>query len=355
LGMGTKYLIDVGKSLSAEKIAQLMTEEKGKTVTAQDVLEEAGCSPDDIQKISLGTRHMLAYAFTIHNLAVEAGMEPADVLKRQKMLVILNTKTCDEIIGQFVKHKFFGFDKENVMFMVQRRYHGITIRDDEFVFDEESPKRLHNHGQMVMQETMDDEIFTFDGERHYLKSHEFAAILEEMDDKQSFCIEDLAFLLNAIELESLSFALKAGEQGYHMVMEIVGNNPENPQKGGMAAFDSVLDRNVMIESFRLLGLKNADIKYLNKNFNHYPHPLESWKKLKEEGLNMPLCVKENYLYFEPVQGDINFIVKTEFMQRKVLTKILHWKSPGTIPLTLNYLKKQDELPGFLEFAEQFTQ
>ncbi len=104
-------------------------------------------------------------------------------------------------------------------------------------------------------------------------------------------------------------------------MEVVGNDPENPQKGGMAAFDSLSGKDVMIEAFQLKGIENHEIKYLNKNFNHFPKPYESWSILKEHGLNMHVSVKNDYIYFQPVQGDINFLVSAEFFKRKVLKPI----------------------------------
>ena len=134
-------------------------------------------------------------------------------------------------------------------------------------------------------------------------------------------------------------------------MEIVAQNPIKPQKGGMAAYDPVLDKNIMIESFQLKGVSNEEIKFLNKNFNHYPDPYVAWSKLKEQGLPMPIVIKHDHIYFQPVQGDINFRVKTQFVKRKVLKPIQNWKSSATTPPTIAAMKQQDELPGFKEFIK----
>jgi len=319
------------------------------------VREESGCSVQDIQPINLGTRHMFAHSFFIQTLAKKHGIIPADAMKKQKILVILNKSSEEEILKEFVRYNFFGFSRLNSFFMVQRSYHGISIENNVPIYDKSSPKRLHNHGQMVMQETMDKEIFVLDesGKKSPLTDGEFGAVLVKMDDKQSICIEDLEFLVSGIDVKSLAVALKLSEDGYRMAMDVVGNNPKNPQKGGMAAYDGVLGRDVMIESFQLKGIKNEEIRFLNKNFNHYMKPYESWKVLKEKGLNMPIDVKKDHVYYQPVQGDINFLVKTRFIQRKVLKPIKHWKSPGTTPLTINHMKMQDELPGFLSYMSSF--
>ena len=107
----------------------------------------------------------------------------------------------------------------------------------------------------------------------------------------------------------------------------------------------------MIEAFQLKGIKNHEIKYLNKNFNHYPKPYESWSILKEHGLNMPLSVKNGYIYFQPVHGDINFLVSTEFFKRKVLKPIKAWKSPATTPLAIKNMHMQDRQKDFKKYAE----
>ena len=353
LGMGTKCLINIAEDLSLEKIAEIMTGEKSSILKHREVLEKAGCRPEELLPLSLGSRHMLQFSYDIHELAKKYGYDPQNVLSRQHMLIVLNEATANKIIREFINNRFFGFSNENVLFMVQKAYHGINLVNGKYVFNKNTPKRLHNHGQMAMQQTMDNQIFNIDnkGNRTFLKSNEFGEILKEMNDKISYNIEDLGYLTASIDYEGLALALKKAEHGYRMLMEIVGNDSENPQKGGMAAFDTLLGKNVMIESFQLKGIENHEIKYLNKNFNHYPKPYDSWLLLKKHGLNMPIAIKDGAIYFQPVQGDINFLVKTEFFKRKKLKPIKSWKSPETIPLAIKYMHMQDRQKGFKEYAE----
>jgi hypothetical protein len=358
LGLGTKYLLNISRELPIERIADIMTNEKGAQVTVNDVLKKTnGIRPEDLLDLSLGTRHMMQYSFDILKLAKKLNYSEEEVLKKQKMLIILNEKTYEKIIKEFIKYNFFGFYRENIYFMVQESFHGIDLKDNKFIYNKESPKRLHNHGQMVMQQTIDNQIFKIDskGNKKYILSEEFGQILKDMENKISFNIEDLDYLTDSIDFKSLAFALKKSKEGYKMLMEIVSNNPENPQKGGMAAYDKKLQRNVMIEGFQLKGIKNHEIKYLNKNFNHFPKPYESWFMLKKNGLNMPITVKNNYLYFQPVQGDINFLVPTEFFRRKELKPIKSWKSPATTPLAVYHKYLQDKQDGFIDYCEKIMQ
>jgi hypothetical protein len=355
LGLGTKYLLNIATDLSDERIAELISAEKGVRVTAQDVIREAGCSAKDLKKLNLGTRHMLQYSFDITKLAEEMGSDPDVVRGRQKMLIILNESTAEQIIEEFMRYRFFGFDHLGVHFLVQHSYHGISKKGTRYCYDDASPTRLHNHGQMVMQEVMDREVFRLvEGKRRYLSSAEFLSLLSGMDDKLSYNIEDLGFLLDAIDYQSLGLAQRLKKQGFRMMMEIVANNPDNPQKGGMAAYDEVLGRNVMIETFQLKGIKNKDITFLNKNFNHYMKPEEVWRRIRRQGLPMPVTFKDDHVYFQPIQGDINFLVKTAFVQRSVLKPIQSWKSPGTTPLTIKFLSQQDRQPGFSEYARRYV-
>ncbi len=353
LGIGTKYLINIARDLSLKKIVEIMTRERGAIVKPEEVLKKAGCRPEELLPLSLGSRHMLQFSYNIHELAKKHGYDPQSVLSRQHMLVVLNEATANKIIKEFINCRFFGFSNKNVLFMVQKAYHGINLVNGKYVYNKNTPKRLHNHGQMAMQQTMDNQIFKIDnkGSKIFLKSDEFGKILKEMDNKISYNIDDLCYLTASIDYKSLALALKKAEHGYRMLMEIVGNDSENPQKGGMAAFDAILGKNVMIESFQLKSIKNYEIKYLNKNFNHYPKPYDSWLMLKKHGLNMPIAIKDGAIYFQPVQGDINFLVKTEFFKRKKLKPINSWKSPATTPQAIKYMHIQDQQKGFKEYTE----
>jgi hypothetical protein len=317
LGLGTKFLLNIGRDLSLRKIAELMSKETGRLVTPEEVEELAWGRPEFLKPLSLGERHMLQFAWDIQKLAEDHGADPKEVLARQKMLMVLNQKSADTIIQGFIDSGFYGFSPEKVLFMIQDAFYGISINGDCAAYDKSSPMRLHNHGQIAIQQTMDHQVFraTQSGAKQFLAAAEYADILTSMDDKVTYSIEDLSFLSQSIDLDALGFALEEGEKGARMVMEIVANDPDTPQKGGMAAYDQILERNVMIEGFQLKPIDNKDIVFLNKNFNHYPNPIDSWTEVARTGLNMPVTMKKGHLYFQPVQGDINFLVETRFFIR----------------------------------------
>ncbi len=356
LKLGTKFVLNPVRDLTIELMAEMLGEELGREVTPADIRERLDVEPDNLLPMNMGSRHMLQMAFDLSRLAAESGRDPGEVLAAQKMLLVLNEKTAEEILGQFRRANYFGFARTGVFFMVQPSFPGIGLADGGFFFDPAAPLRLHNHGQLVMQETADGQIFHLDesNRRVYLTSGEFGGLLEGMLDKISFNIEDLTYLTESIDWAGLALALRLGDEGFNMVMEIVANDPERPIKGGLAAFDEALGRNVMIESFQLKGLPNEEIKFLNKNVNHYTNPAVSWRKLRETGLPMPLAFKNGYLYFQPVQGDINFLVRTAFVRRRELRPIRAWKSAANTAEAVNAMWRQDRQPGFAALAHRVT-
>lgn len=384
LGLGTKYLLELGK-FSLEEIAghirqeslqelekkgvkgkRLAREKKriAKEITKAKILEMSGGDPRKLLNISIGNRHMLQMAYDVCRIAKENKRNPKKILAKQTALVILNEQTSEEIIEEFRRFNFFGLNPRKVFFMVQRSFHGIYIKEGSLFYDQttEKNKRLHNHGQMVMQKGHDNVIFRVDpkniGQKTYLRSEEFEKILSEHDDLLSYNVEDLGYLTCSVDLPSLALALDLGKKGYNMVMEIVAQNPLKPQKGGACFFDRKLKRLVMVETNQLKNIKNEEIKHLNKNFNHYPNPVEVWRAIKKRGLPISFEVKsgfnqsgdpEDYLYACPVQGDANFRVKTAYIMRKNLKPIYNWKSPATTPLAAKAMFEQEAQEAFKDF------
>ncbi len=354
--MGSKYFLNLARDLKLDSIAHLMGMDAGEVVAPEAVAAQLACPPGDLLPLSLGTRHMLQLAFEIEGLARELGESPREMLARQHLLVIVGEEMVSGIEKDFYQWHFYGFDPARVYFLVQESFHGLNLKNGCFFYDTASPRRLHNHGQMVMQQTLDRQLFTWPGglarERVY---HSQAAVgdwLQGFVNKISYNIEDLDYLTGALDFHSLGLVLELGEKGFRMVMEVVANNPVKPQKGGMLAWDPELGRDVMIESFQLGDLPYRDIAFLNRNFNHYPRPFESWRRVRDFGLPMPVAVKEGFLYYQPVQGDINFLVPTAFFRRREMPPISNLKTPAALPLALNRMAAQDRQPGFREFVQR---
>ena len=335
LMLGPKYFLNLAREFSVERLAHLLSQESGELVTPEMAAAGLECPPQELLPLTLGARHMLQLAFDLANLARELGESPREVLLRQHLLIIISGEMLSHLEKDFYQWHFFGFDPSQVYFMVQESFHGLSLKDGKFFYDRQSPRRLHNHGQMVMQQTLEHQLFSLAGdhprERTFYSREAVGDWLQRFSDKISYNIEDLDYLTASLDFAGLGLALELGQQGYNMVMEVVANNPLKPQKGGMLAWDPHLSRDVMVESFQLGDIANEEIHYLNRNFNHYPQPLSSWRRLGESRLPMPIAVKDGFLYFQPVQGDINFLVQTAFFRRRELRPIRSLKSPASLP------------------------
>ncbi|MFA5871284.1 MAG: hypothetical protein WC858_01040 [Parcubacteria group bacterium] len=387
LGLGTKYLLDLSKFSLGDVVSHIRQEalqelkKKGyktkelakerkkinQEINAKSVLNIAGGHPEKLLGISLGNRHMLQMAFDVAQIAKRNRKDPKKVLAKQTAIIVLNEQTAEEILDKFRKYNFFGLDPKKVLFMIQRSFHGIYIKEGSLYYDQttEKNKRLHNHGQMMMQKAHDNVFFRVDkknsGKREFVSNIEFERILAAHDDLLSYNVEDLGYLTCAVDLPSLALALELGRKGFNMVMEIVAQNPIKPQKGGACFFDKKIRRVVMVESNQLKNIKNEEIKHLNKNFNHYPNPVESYRKIKERGLPISFEIKstfsqsgdlQDYIYACPVQGDTNFLVKTAYIIRKNLKPIYNWKSPATTPIAIKAMFEQDAQVGFAQFVNK---
>jgi hypothetical protein len=387
LGLGTKYILnlsqftleDVILHIKREALSELekkgikglqLTQEKKKInreVTSEKILKITGGDPKKLMNISLGNRHMLQMAFDVFKIAKKHRKDPGAVLAKQTSLIILNEQTAEEILEEFKQFNFFCLNPKKTFFMIQRSFNGIYIKEGDLFYDPttEKNKRLHNHGQMIMQKAHDNVIFRVDSKntskKEYITSKEFEKILTAHEDLLSYNVEDLGFLTSSIDFPSLALALELGKKGYNMIMEIVAQNPVKPQKGGASFFDKKMGRVVMIESNRLKDIKNEDINHLNKNFNHYPNPVESYRVMREKGLPVSLEIKntfnqsgdqQDYIYANLVQGDLNFLVKTAYVMRKNLKPIYNWKSPATTPIAVKAMFEQDSQEGFREFVKK---
>ena len=63
-------------------------------------------------------------------------------------------------------------------------------------------------------------------------------------------------------------------------------------------------------------------------------------------------VKGGFLYFQPIQGDLNFSLETVFVQRKELRPLKSWKSALDTPQAVKSMADQDNQAGFREFCEE---
>ena len=217
LMLGSKYFLDISREITVEHTAHLMSQEAGKLIAPQEVAAQLDCLPQKLLPLSLGARHMLQLAFDLQNLAVDLGESPREVLGRQHLLVIVGREMLAHVEKDFYQWHFFGFNPAQVYFMVQESFHGLNLNRGDFFYDVNSPRRLHNHGQMVLQQTAPRQLFTLVGahpwDALFHSRREVAHWLQGFADKISYNIEDLDYLTGSLDFHGLGLALNAGGSG----------------------------------------------------------------------------------------------------------------------------------------------
>ena len=103
-----------------------------------------------LTSMSLGRRHMLQLAWDLSRLAQDFGRDPNEVLKNQPLLIIVNEASVTSVEMDFLEAGYYGFDPAKVFFMVQKSFHGLNLGQGGWFYDNSSPRRLHNHGQMLI-------------------------------------------------------------------------------------------------------------------------------------------------------------------------------------------------------------
>jgi hypothetical protein len=359
LGLGTKYL------LTPERLVEALLSHNFRN---PERLIDIPVQPNDLAPISLGVRHKLQLVYDLVAMATNPTgspcLNPNEVVKSQVTLTVLNEETWLPIVREFARFGHLGLDPERTLFMVQEKGLGMGIQDGNLFFDPRSEFRLWNHADMKMQQTLEGKVFwvrinsqTGELERHYLRPEEVEQIFASMQNQISYPIEDIDYLTGAINLRNLALALRLGEQGFRMSQEAVAQQVP-PQEGGFFTFDPQLSggRVVCIESDAGGNVIHkgtlAMIRFLNKNFNMFPNPVEAFRVLWQLAMPSHLTVKGGFLYPQGVQGDLNLSLSTAFISRQPLMPIRNLKELKHGPATLLAMQAQDHQPGYLNLARE---
>ncbi len=251
-----------------------------------DAIEENGEHPlrgilddqDAAVKIPLplGVRQLLQYRLELRHLAEALGRENFDaVLRAQKFIIGLNEQTAGDVIGEFRRANFFGFDPKNILFVISPNYPAFEYKDGQWqeVFDSSV---LTGHGYPLMQTVIQKTAFYVD-EKGY--THEVAeAPLEYFKGigrqgklvMNNWNIGDLVRLggeadgrsLHAIDSRRAAMALKLMEQGADIVAETV-ENVEGKEGGGW------FKPAVLIESVQTRTARHEDIDWSEVPHNRF--------------------------------------------------------------------------------------
>lgn len=394
---GKATRLKIGKEkfiLEPDDILKQLTEDD------PEAAARVACRPKDL---SLGARHMLAFVYGLKKLATERGVDWKTALFKQTVFIIANEKVIEETIDIFRTFAFFGLGSDKVFFKFTNDYNALGY----FTADNYQPQRppndplilspegelaskavpdfTHNHGVARMETTDDNCWFTRSGSsRKFHTSEQIARVYSQHANLQSLNIEDLSYLLGAIDPYALTLALYSKDivgEDYFMDQEVVGQKVP-AQKGGVFGYDPDFfatgkGRLVMKESFTAFARFHhymdevarklwASIKWLNLNQNNYPNPIKLFRMIKQSGLPVWLEAKPiggGAFGFrnESPQGDANFFLPTLYVARSQMASddlapqpigINNLKVPEDCPNGLSAMERQDALPGFDQLVRE---
>lgn len=324
-----------------------------------------------------GVRHMLAFVNNIKQLTEKYGngLSWQEVMSRQTVFLIANEKILPKILELFKKFGYFGLDPNKVFFMATDSYNSLVLTEEGTFVEQPAVDFIHNHGAARLETTEDGKWFTQPaGTQKRHSSREIEDIYAKHANLQSLNIEDLNYLIEAIDPYGLALSLYAPrimgtEDTYNMNQDVLGQQEQRTQKGGVLSLDQDFlgpdeGRLVTFESFsgyprffhyidqvtrRLWG----GIKYLNANMNKYPDPKVLFRLIRDFGLPVWLEIKDGGFRNESPQGDANFFLRTLYIARAELVAgeerpivITNLKESVDIPNALRFMRAQQELEGF---------
>ncbi|MCM8827566.1 MAG: hypothetical protein NC904_08655, partial [Candidatus Omnitrophica bacterium] len=218
----------------------------------------------EISDLTLGARLLFALRLQLEELArQEEGVLPNEVLSQAKLIIHVNDLTYQDVIAEFRKYNFFGFNPENILFIIQHTFQGYT---QEFELHQRPQfRRPFGHGYTLMQTVHKGHSLRV-LKNDTLKELEQSALgyffsqyqsAQENNPKlkdltlimHNTNVDDLIKLFTPIDLDRLAFVLYLMSKGHNVVIETVRN--EKGQKGGSWVEDLVTERKMLVEGVNL--------------------------------------------------------------------------------------------------------
>ena len=361
-----------------EIMQDISAQEKDKVVSEITALEKGlkEFQDKDLVSASIGARQIIQYRLMLDILAQQRNRNMADVLKNIYFLVHINEDSSEHIREDFVRNDFFGFLKENVIFIVQQNFEGYVFHGRE-IEKVQGLSRPFGHGYNLVQTVVP-------GTGFIQKSQGSVRAIDESplsyictcSGRQDLImananVDDLTKLTYLIlDLDRVHHAMKCLlENGVDVLVEGVWN--KKGQKGGSWVRDVDKEKDILVEGLQLktsrfnhLFMDEAgnklDVSHmplLNKMSNFYRvNSLRKW--LPVHGLPHYLDIRSNVLFLESITGDItqiSEIISEAFVKIDPHTKepeaIKTFKGVNDVCHVLQVMEEQDKDTGFVRLAQ----
>lgn len=184
-------------------------------------------------------------------MANAADRDPAEVMEKQKIILHINEEIADTVLDDFLTNNFYGFNLDNVFFIIQRLFGGFALTPQGVEYVPDSPQYPYGHGDAIMQLNQQFQAFRLsrNGRREYIEQP-LLEYLEQIGHKikiiESHRVNDLPRYLprEVVNIQKLAFKLYLFDQGCDIVGEFVAN--PNKQTGGNLLQDTESSKKIIL-------------------------------------------------------------------------------------------------------------
>ncbi len=317
-----------------------------------DILQEKGMTQggDTLLPIGMGPRQLIAYRLALEKLAKESGEDIHEVLARQKMIFAINEDVAADILQDFLANDFYGFNPENIYFIVQPTLPGYEFKGRELRVKEKGKELPYGHGYNAMQFNQPGQAFhlTRDGRQEFLTD----SVLDELEPDAliaSHRINDLIRFSSekVIDVDKLAYTLYAMDQGYNYVEELVSN--PGRQKGGNAFQDKTTGKVFLLETSNTKGSPGLTRKIEESAKKGAPYnsfrairSVSAQKEILQRALPYNLRFKNGNLYLEAVTGDMTQMTATNAFFFTKKGEVIHdFKAEKNLEEARKFLRQED--------------
>jgi CheY-like chemotaxis protein len=303
--------------------------------------------------LGMGPRQIIAFRMAIEKLARSENQDVAEVLARQRLIVHTNQEVHDQILEDFKNNNFYGFNPENIFFIMQPALPGFRLENGQLVLDESVKYMPYGHGYNLMQLGQKGVAVQIDRQGQVTNfpqdvlsqfSDDTILVSHRINDSTKFMTSEV------IGVEKLAYRLFLHEQGNNFVGELVGN--PGKQKGGsvLQYLHNGRAKKFLIETLNAKGL--PALNSLVEQAGNEGAPYNAFRVSNMAGqlkaifgkiaLPYSLRVKDGYVYSELVTGDMSQIeeVDAEFFLKQ--DELIHdFKELKHLDDALDFVRAQD--------------
>ena len=356
-------------------------EDKNNIEKEINIIEKAcrDFSKKPLLPVTLGARDICQYRLALESMSVKRGRDIEEVLKNILFIVHINKDSKDFILDDFSKNSFFGFPRENVVFIVQDNFCGHVFKNKKLSRVEDFT-RPFGHGYALMQTVTPSSGFVvkdrFNCQIIEKSPLEYIRSLSQKSDMimANVNVDDLTKLTSLVlDMDRISFAIDCFfEKENDVLIEGVWNI--KGQKGGSWLKDKKTGKNILVEglclktkrfdhlfSYESGYTKEIDeLPLLNKMSNYYKiDSLLEWLPLR--GLPNYIDIRKGFLFLESITGDVTQVleIKAEaFVKIDSDTnspeEIKTFKSVKDVYQVLSAMEEQEKDPAFIKLVGQLT-